>query len=1127
MECRACRFQNPPGAKFCNECGAKLEPICPGCGQSNPAGSKFCNKCGVSLREIRPASAGDYIQHRAYTPKFISDTYLSKPMAVEGERKTVTVMFVDVANSTRLFEKLDPEEVHWIMDRCFKLLIDEVHRYEGTINQFMGDGVMALFGAPVAHEDHALRACRAALSIQQAMVDFKEKIRKDYGVVFEVRIGLNSGPVVVGAIGDDLRMDYTAVGDTVNLACRFESQAQPGTIVLSRITHRLVQNYFNFRYLGRAELKGIAQPQELFELVNTGVATTRLEASAQRGLTDFVGRGTSMASLMEAYEKVKSGSGQVVSIVGEAGVGKSRLLFEFRNRLAPGSFGYLEGRCVHFGGAIPYLPILDIMKSFFEIGETERDTVSLKRIQQKIQQLGNAFMDILPPIQDLLSLPVDDERYLGLESRQRKERLFEALRDLIVRGCQQQPLIIAIEDLHWIDKASEELLGYLIGWLANIKVLLILLHRPEYSHQWASRSYYTRIGVIHLTRQFSEALIRSILKDAEPTPDVIQLILKRSAGNPLFMEELTHALVEDGTILKSGPDYVLCRTETDLQVPDTIEGIIAARIDRLEENVKKIIQLASVIGREFTFRVLQAICEMNADIKGDLLDLQGLELIYEKNLFPELEFVFKHALTVEVTYNSLLSHKKKEIHGSIGRAIEGLFADNLDEYYEMLAYHYTRGEQTEKAAHFLKCSGQKATRNHNLWEAYGFYKQAVESLSKLPVNQETNRDILAVIQLMRVPMTLLGFPEDALYFLQFGERLATELADTRSLASLYALMGTYQSHTGNHADAIRYTEEGLEKAMKTGDLELIAPLSVTVCTSYSATSRYEGIAQLMPGIITLIEQAGREADLFSITLNPYSYICGGCGSALGHLGIFDKGEIYLSKAFDNAEKIGHAATMGATLFNFGWWCHAKGCFDDARQHLERCIPFFEEAKWHLGVALASCMLGHVNLLLGDPAAGVKMAEKGIEMYQASGIELYLAWCNWLAGSIYIEVDASANAEKFMQEAMRLARKNNERGVEGLALVGLGRVAAKSLSSRDSEAKARAEARITSGLTLLNDLKMKPWAALGHMFLGELRLKTGDRDKAIKDLATAATMFREMEMVFWPDRVKGLLEKSRS
>ncbi|MBA4395628.1 MAG: guanylate cyclase, partial [Desulfobacca sp.] len=370
-----------------------------------------------------------------------------------------------------------------------------------------GDGVMALFGAPLAHEDHAQRACYAALAIQKDLAEYTEKIRKDYGREFRMRIGLNSGPVVVGSIGDDLHMDYTAIGDTINLASRMEGLAQPGTVLLSKDTHRLVKNYFDLKQLGPLEVKGKEDPQEAYELLKAGGAITRLEASLARGLTKFVGRETSMVSLLEAYEKVKNGTGQVVGMVGEAGVGKSRLLFEFRNRLPQEEFGYLEGRCIHFGGAMPYLPILDILRSFFEIREDEREMVIRKRVKERILGLDDKFQGIISPIHGLLSLKVEDEAYLKLDPKQRREKVFEALRDLLIRESQERPLVLVIEDLHWIDKTSEEFLDYLIGWLANIKVLVILLHRPEYTHRWGGKSYFSRIGLDQLTLKSSAELV--------------------------------------------------------------------------------------------------------------------------------------------------------------------------------------------------------------------------------------------------------------------------------------------------------------------------------------------------------------------------------------------------------------------------------------------------------------------------------------------------------------------------------------------------------------------------------------------------------------------------------------------
>ena len=428
-------------------------------------------------------------------------------------------------------------EVHQIMDGAFKILMDEIHKYEGTINQFTGDGVMALFGAPVSHEDHAQRACYAALSIQKALGEYGEKIEKDTGVEFKMRVGLNSGPVIVGAIGDDLRMDYTAVGDTTNLGSRMESMAGPGTILVSGNTHRLARDFFEFESLGKIEVKGKKEPQEAFELIKAGEVGTRIGASVAKGLTRFVGRKNSMATLLDAFDKVKSGSGQVVGLLGEAGVGKSRLLLEMRNMLPQGEYHYLEGRCLQYGGSMAYLPVLDILRSYFDIKEGDREFLIKKKMEEKILDLDEKLKGVIPPFQSLLSLKVDDEEFSKLEPKEKREKTFEALRDLLIRVSQEKPLVLTVEDLHWMDKTSEEFLGYLIGWLINTPIMLLLLYRPEYTHPWGSKSYYTKIGLDQLGTQSSSELVKAILEEREAAPELTQLILNRAAGNPLFMED--------------------------------------------------------------------------------------------------------------------------------------------------------------------------------------------------------------------------------------------------------------------------------------------------------------------------------------------------------------------------------------------------------------------------------------------------------------------------------------------------------------------------------------------------------------------------------------------------------------
>jgi len=730
MKCPKCRFDNREGARFCNECGHKFEQACPECGATNRVGSKFCDECGYDLRTFKAASPIDYSKPQSYTPNFLAEKILTTRSSIEGERKLVTVLFADVADYTAMAEKLDPEEVHQIMDGCFKILMDEIHHYEGTINQFTGDGVMALFGAPLAHEDHAQRACYAALSIQKALVDFEEQVMKDFGANFKMRIGLNSGPVIVGSIGDDLRMDYTAVGDTSNLAARIEKMARSGTSLVSSHTHKLARDFFEFKSLGKVEVKGKEALQEAFELIKTGEVDTRIGASIAKGLSRFVGREKSIASLMEACEKARSGSGQIVGIVGEAGVGKSRLLLEFKKRLSNDDFIYFQGRCLQYGGSMVYLPILDILRSYFEIKEGDQELLIKKKMEEKILRLDEKLKGLLPAFHELLSLKVEEQSYQKLEPMQKREKAFEAIRDLLVRKSQERPITLVVEDLHWMDKTSEGFLSYLIEWLANTQILLVLLYRPEYTHIWGSKSYYTKIGLTQLTSQSSAELIRAILYECEIESELETLILNRSAGIPLFIEELNYSLLENGSIQREQNQCFLAIAPIDIQVPNTIQGIIAARMDRLEDNLKRTMQVASVVGRDFSFRLLQTITGLREELKSYLLSLQGWEFIYEKSLFPEVEYVFKHALTQEVAYNSLLLKKRREIHEKIGQAIEKLYPGRLEEFYEMLAHHYDHGEAWGKATEYHFRAGIKARKKFAFQLALNYFNRAKKILNK-------------------------------------------------------------------------------------------------------------------------------------------------------------------------------------------------------------------------------------------------------------------------------------------------------------------------------------------------------------------------------------------------------------
>jgi tetratricopeptide (TPR) repeat protein len=969
---------------------------------------------------------------------------------------------------------------------------------------------MALFGAPIAHEDHAQRACRAALDIQRAMEGYGEKIRKDYGLDFRLRIGLSSGPVIVGSIGNDLRMHYRAIGDTVNMASRMEGLARPGGVLVSRDTHKLVVDFFRFEPLGKVAVKGKEEKQEAYELISPSGVETHFAASVARGLTRFVGRQNSMAALMEAYEKVRDGSGQVVEIVGEAGVGKSRLLLEFRRRIPQEEFAYLEGRCIHFWAAMAYLPFLDILRSYFEVKEGEQEFLIKRKMKERVRKIDEKLQSILPPFQDLLSLKVEDEQYVKLEPKQRRDRTFEALRDLLIRMSQESILILAVEDLHWIDKTSEEFLDYFIGSLANAKILLILLHRPEYTHQWGSKSYFNRIGLDQLTLRSSAELVQAILEGGEVAPEIRDLILNRAGGNPLFMEELTHTLLENGSIQMRDHRYVLVQRPSELQVPETIQGIIAARMDRLEENLKRIMQVASVIGREFAFRILQAISGMREELKVQLLNLQGLEFIYEKRLFPELEYIFKHALIQEVAYNSLLLKRRKEIHERIGRAIEELYAERLEEFYEMVAYHYARGEGLEKASQYLKLSGSKAARNHSLWEAYSFYKEALAILTRLLETVENKKEKLEVLLLMITPMVLLAYPEGSLEMLQEGVSLSKELGDNRRLAFFHGRVGPYYTYRGNHLLGVKYLQEAFEEARKSQDIELILPLAWGLCSSCMGVGQFGKIVDIAPGVLDLLEKTGREFDFFALPVNPYTFFCGYCGMSMGYLGNFGEGKIFLEKGLRHAARIKDLRTLAVVELHYGVFFHTKADWKPAIEHHQNCIKYSEEVKLLLALAWSWAYLGDAYSYLGDSETGISYVEKGLKVQQDGGLEWWLSLHLLILGGIHLRLGDLKKARSFMDEALRVSQKNNEKIMEGISWIFLGRI----LGQTETPKVDKAEQCIFQGMKILDELKLKPCYAPGYFYLGELYVKAGQKKKALENLRKGETMFQEMGMDYW-------------
>ncbi|HEV8654930.1 MAG TPA: adenylate/guanylate cyclase domain-containing protein [Candidatus Limnocylindria bacterium] len=718
VSCAQCGQANPATVKFCGHCGARLEIVCGACHVANPPANKFCHECGASLAAPAPD-----VSPRRYTPKHLADKILTSRSALEGERKQVTVLFVDVSGFTSLSERLDPEDVHRLMTRAFELMLAEVHRYEGTVNQFLGDGIMALFGAPIAHEDHARRAVHAALGIRAALETYQEELQRRRGIAFQVRQGLNTGLVVVGSIGNDLRMDYTAVGDTTNVAARLLHVADRGRLVVSDATHRLIEGFFYTRPLGELALKGKAEPVAGWEVISARQTRTRLEVGAERGLTPYVGREREMQALFEAFERTRAGHGQVVFVVGEPGIGKSRLLYEFRRRLADDAT-WLEGHCISFGQSIALHPVVDMLKRTFRIEEGDGEDTIATKIERSVTLLGEDLRAIVPYLRYVLSVDPGDPTVLTMDAQERRGETFGALRRLLARAAEIRPQILVYEDIHWMDKTTEEALLATADSIPTNRILQIVTYRTGYVHPFGERTYHTRIALTTLTASDSAQLATAALGATSLPDDLRELIARKAEGNPFFVEEVVKSLQELGALRREGDRYELGRRLDDVIIPDTIHDVIMARIDRLADAPKKTLQLASVIGREFTRRLLDRIADLSSRTEEFLRELKALELIYEKAMFPELAYMFKHALTHDVAYGSMLVQRRQELHRTIALAVEELYADRLAEHYEVLGHHFSRAEEWSRAFEYLLKAAEKAASAFANREALALFDQA-------------------------------------------------------------------------------------------------------------------------------------------------------------------------------------------------------------------------------------------------------------------------------------------------------------------------------------------------------------------------------------------------------------------
>src|SRR5215475_1510534 len=727
-----CQHENPAAVKFCGECGARLDALCPACRASNPPGNKFCGECGAALFHAASSST-KFESPKSYTPKHLAEKILTSKSMLEGERKQVTVLFADMKGSMELLADRDPEDARKLLDPILEHMMEAVHRYEGTVNQVMGDGIMALFGAPLAHEDHAVRGCYAALRMQESVKRYAEGVRRIEGIPIHIRVGLNSGEVVVRSIESDLKMDYTAVGQTTHLAARMEQMAMPGSILIAADTLSLTEGFVQVKPLGPVNVKGLNDPIEVYEITGAGPVRSRLQAAAARGLTRFVGRSAEFETLCQALDRARASHGQVVALVGEPGVGKSRLFWEFTHSRRIVDWLILESGSVSYGKATPYLPLIDLLKAYFKITDRDDQRKIREKVTGKLLTLDKSLEPTQPAFLTLLDVPIEDQQWQLLDPPQRRQRTLDAVKWLVLRESQVQPLVVVIEDLHWIDSETQALLDSLIESLPTARLLLLVNYRPEYQHGWGSKTYYSQLRIDPLPPESAEELLEAVLGAEASLQPLKRLLIERTEGNPFFLEESVRTLVETKVLVGERGNFRLARPIESTQVPVTVQAVLAARIDRLPSDEKRLLQSAAVIGKDVRFKLLEAIADQPEEkISQGLARLQAAEFLYETSLFPEVEYTFKHALTHEVAYASLLQERRRVLHGSIVEAIEKHYSDRLSEHVERLSHHSARGELWEKAVHYFHEAGKKASARSANSEAITCFEQALAVLNHLP-----------------------------------------------------------------------------------------------------------------------------------------------------------------------------------------------------------------------------------------------------------------------------------------------------------------------------------------------------------------------------------------------------------
>jgi class 3 adenylate cyclase/tetratricopeptide (TPR) repeat protein len=1061
----------------------------------------------------------------SYTPKHLAEKILTSKAALEGERKQVTVLFADLKGSMELLADRDPEEARKLLDPVLEKMMEAVHRYEGTVNQVMGDGIMALFGAPLALEDHAVRACYAALRMQESVQRYAAEVFRTQGLTLRIRVGINSGEVVVRSIGSDLHMDYSAVGQTTHLAARMEQLADPGSTLITAETLHLAEGFVQVNARGPAPVKGVSEPVEVFELTGGGALRTRLQAAAARGLTRFVGRSAELTQMFSALERSRAGHGQVVALVGEPGVGKSRLVWEFTHSHRTQGWLILESASVSYGKASAYRPVIDLLKSYFQIEDRDDERRIREKTTGKLLTLDETLKPQLVPLLALLDVPGDDERWKPLDPVRKRMRTLDACKRLLLREAQVQPLVLVFEDLHWIDSETQALLDSLVESLPTARLMLLVNFRPEYQSRWASKTYFTQLRIDPLSGESAEELLRTLLSADASVQPLARLLIERTQGNPLYLEESVRALVETGALQGSRGAYRLTAPLTSTQVPASVQAILAARIDRLAPEDKQLLQAAAVIGKDVPYPLLQAIVELPEEaLRQHLATLQAAEFLYEKSLFPDLEYTFKHALTHEVAYGSVLQERRKALHTRIMESIERLYADRLAEQIERLAHHALRGEVWDEALRYYRQAGERALGRSANREAWSHLEQAIAVLSHLP---QTRAALEQGVDLRLAARTCLAGLVEFARWLEVGreaEPLADALDDPRRKTLVQCSLSIASSNMGRSAEALEHGARALAIAevMQEPTLRMAARFSLGRSHHFLGAYRtaidfFLGDVGLEPEQISTRLLQSTADGVFQEVFTRVSYFQSQTVAAwcFAEIGEFDQAILLAQRAAKFAQALDMLTQRAFAEATVGCILLRKGDFQQALQIAQRWLRTYAAADIPMAQLAMTAHLGEVLNVSGEPDDALGQFERAWQLAESKGVLGYVPPVLALLGDAYGRAGRIDEAVTTGQRALQLARELGQRGDEARTLYLLGNIhgygeSANATQARDSYQQAQ---------VLAHELGMRPLEAQCHFALGKLAQKASEKRGAQEHFGTAASMFREMGMESWLEKAE--------